>query len=82
MSIGGILLGLINIGIVIVLLVLVGVIGKWILGWLGVALPAQAEKLYLILVALIALAMLVALVLGVGPTWRIVESPPGPFRIA
>jgi hypothetical protein len=81
MSISGILLGLINIAIVVVLLVLVGVIGKWILSWLGVALPAQAEKLYLILVALIALAMLVALVLGGGTLWRIVEVP-GPFWIA
>jgi hypothetical protein len=82
MSISGILLGLINICIVVVLLVLIGVIGKWILGWLGVAIPAQAEKLYLILVALIALAMLVALVLGAPIGWRIVEGSPDSFRVA
>ena len=64
MSIGGILLGLINIGIVVAILLLIGVIAVWILGWLGVALPNEARKIYIVIVALIALYMIVALLLG------------------
>ena len=64
MSIGGVLLGLINIGIVVAILLLIGVIAIWILGWLGVALPDEARKIYIVIVALIALYMIVALLLG------------------
>ena len=70
MSIGGILLGLINIGIVVAVLLLVGVIALWILGLLGVNLPDQARKLYIVIVALVALYLIVALLLGL-PTVRI-----------
>lgn len=64
MSISGVLLGLINIGIVVVLLLLVGVIAWWIFGLLGLNLPGQARQLYLVMVALIALYMIVALIFG------------------
>jgi len=65
MSIGGVLLGIINIAIVIVLLLLVGVIGWWIFtGLLKLDLPGQLQQLYLALVALVALYMLVALIFG------------------
>jgi hypothetical protein len=64
MSISGILLGLINIAIVVVLLLLVGAVAVWLLSWLGFAIPANVQKLYLALVALIALYMIVALLLG------------------
>ena len=64
MSIGGILLGLINVGIVVAILLLVGVIALWIMQLLGVSLPDQARKLYIVIVALIALYLIVALLLG------------------
>jgi hypothetical protein len=64
MSISGILLGLINIAIVVVLLLLVGAVAVWLLSWLGFAIPGNVQKLYLALVALIALYMIVALLLG------------------
>ena len=73
MSLSGILLGLINIAIVIVILVLVGAIIMWIMGMLGWPVPAQVQKLYLAVVALIALYMLVALLLGI-PTVRIIRG--------
>lgn len=63
-SISGVLLGIINIAIVVVLLLLLGVIAEWILGMLHVPLPGQARQLYLVLVALIALYMIVALIFG------------------
>ena len=64
MSIGGVLLGLINIGIVVAVLLLIGVVALWILSLLGVNLPDQARKLYIVIVALIALYLIVALLLG------------------
>jgi hypothetical protein len=73
MSLAGILLGLIDIAIVVVILLLVGAVALWIFGWLGFAIPANVEKLYLAIVALIALYMLVSLVLGV-PSFRILHA--------
>jgi len=72
MSIGGILLGLINVGIVVAVLLLVGVIVLWIMGLLGVNMPAEARKLYIVIVALVALYLIVALLLGL-PTVRILS---------
>ena len=65
MSLSGILLGLINIAIVIVILVLVGAIVVWVMGMLGWPIPWNVQRLYLAVVALIALGMLVALLLGI-----------------
>lgn len=70
-SIGAVLLGLINIGIVVAILLLVGVIAQWVLGLLSVSLPGEARKLYIAIVALIALYMIVALLLGL-PTVRVI----------
>ena len=64
MAISGILLGIINIAIVVALLVLVGLVIVWFMSWMGLAVPAQLQKVYMILVALIGLYMLVALLLG------------------
>jgi hypothetical protein len=70
MSIGGVLLGLINIAIVVVLLLLVGAVGWFILGKLGWSPGGDVRNLYIALVALIALYMIVALIFGL-PTIRI-----------
>jgi hypothetical protein len=81
MSLGGLLLGVFNIGLVVLILLLIGALilafCKWI-NW-PVGTDALVVKLYIGLVALIALYMLVALLLGI-PTWRVVRSniPVGP----
>jgi hypothetical protein len=72
MSLTGLLLGLINIAIYIAILLLIGAICLWVLGWLGVPVPAQVQKIYLIIVALIALYLIVSLILGM--------PIPGPVR--
>jgi hypothetical protein len=64
MSLTGLILGIINIAIVIVILLLVGAIVQWVMTQLTWAIPAQVVKLYLAVVALIALYLLVALLLG------------------
>jgi hypothetical protein len=83
MSLSAIILGLIDIAIVIVILVLVGAVILWILGYLGWAPPPQVQKLYLAVVALIALYMLVALLFGI-PSIRLfhaaVPLAPASFR--
>jgi len=80
MSVSGILLGLVNILIIVVILLLIGAIGKWILGMLGFGPPGDVERLYLALVALIALYLIVALLFGL-PTVHIIRGtavPPLP----
>jgi len=74
MTLTGILLGLLNIAIVLVILVLIGAIIMWVMSTLGWPIPGNVQKLYLAVVALIALAMLVALLLGAVPPWRIVRA--------
>jgi hypothetical protein len=71
MSLGGILLGLINIAIVLVVLVLIGAIAHWILTALGWPPPDIVRKLFLAIVALVALFMLAQLLLGI-PSVRII----------
>ena len=73
MSLSGLLLGIINIAIVVVILLLVGAIIEWFLTWMGVAVSAMVRKLYIAVVALIALYMLVALALGI-PSLRIIHG--------
>ena len=71
-SLGGLLLGIINIAIVVVILLLVGAVIVWFLDWLfKVAIPPNVQKLYMAVVALIALYMLVALLLGM-PTVHLI----------
>lgn len=73
MSLPGLLLGLINIAIVVAVLLLIGAIAVWLLAWLGFAIPAQVQKLYMVIVALVALYMLAAMLLGI-PSWRVIGS--------
>jgi len=63
-SISGVVLGLINVAIVVVILVLVGAVAVWILSYLNWTPPQQVQHLYVALVALIALYMVVALLFG------------------
>jgi len=70
MSIGGFLLGLINIAIVVVVLLFVGAVAVYVLGHLGWPPSADMTKLYIAIVALVALYMLVALVFGL-PSVRV-----------
>lgn len=73
MTLTGLLLGLINIAIVIAVMVLIGYVVEWILGALGFPVPAPVRKAFLLIVALIALYMLVALLLGI-PSLRIIPG--------
>jgi hypothetical protein len=66
LSLGGILLGLIDIAIAVAILLLIGAIVLWVLQWIfQVAVPWNVQRLYIGVVALIALYMLVELLLGV-----------------
>ena len=67
-----ILLGVINIVIVVAVLILVGAIIQWIVGLLGFPIPDIVVKLFLVIVALIALYMLVGLLFGVVPVPHII----------
>jgi hypothetical protein len=71
MSLAGILLGIINIAIVVAILLLIGAVILWFMSWMGLGVPANVQKGYIIVVALIGLYMLVALLLGI-PTVRII----------
>jgi hypothetical protein len=64
LSVGGVLLGLVNIAIVVVLLLIIGAVAIWLASWLSVSIPQNVQKLYLVLVALIALYMIIALIFG------------------
>jgi len=64
MSLTGILLGLINIAIVVAILVLVGLLIVWLFSWINFPIPDNIQKVYMVIVALIALYMIVALLLG------------------
>lgn len=68
----GILLGVINIAIYVGFLILVGLLIVWLLSLAGVTVPDQIRKVYLFIVAAIAIYMLVALLFGL---------PFGPRRI-
>jgi len=73
MSLAGVLLGLINIAIVVAILVLIGYVAIWLLGLLGFPIPATVQKIFMVIVALIALYMIVALLLGI-PSVRIIGA--------
>jgi hypothetical protein len=70
-SLSGLILGLINIAIVIAILLLVGALIEMLMKWLDWPITLTVRKLYLAVVALIALYMIVALLFGI-PTLRIV----------
>lgn len=75
MSLSGIILGVINVAIVVAILLLVGAIILWFMGWMGLGVPDMVRKLYIGIVALIGLYMLVALILGI-PSFRIIGGAP------
>jgi D-ribose pyranose/furanose isomerase RbsD len=65
-ALSALLLGVINIAIVVAILVLIGYIIVWVMGLLGFPIPAMVQKIFMAIVALIALYMFVALLLGYG----------------
>lgn len=65
MSLTGILLGVLDVLVLVVILVLIGAIIMWVLSSLGWPVPANVQKLYMAVVALIALIALISLLLGV-----------------
>jgi hypothetical protein len=71
MSLTGILLGLINIAIVVAILILVGAVIVMFANWMSFPIDARVQKIYMLVVALIALYMIVALLLGI-PSVRII----------
>jgi MFS superfamily sulfate permease-like transporter len=73
MSLSGVLLGFINVAIYVAILVLVGLVVVWFMGWLGFAIPENIQRVYMVIVALIALYMIVALIFGL--------PMPGPIRL-
>lgn len=75
MSLSGVLLGLLNIAIVLVILVLIGAIVVWVFAMLQWPIPWNIQRLYLAIVALIGLTMIVALLFGLAPHWRVVSFP-------
>jgi hypothetical protein len=81
MSLGGVLLGIINIAIVVAILVLIGAVIVMFANWAQFPIDWNVQRLYLLVVLLIALYMLVALLLGL-PSVRIIGGDPPPFRIA
>lgn len=72
MSLTGLLLGVLNIIIVVVILVLIGAVIMWVMSALNWPVPQMVQRLYLAVVALIALYLLVALLLGI-PSIRIIS---------
>ena len=50
MSLAGLLLGVINIAIVVAVLVLIGLVIMWFMSWMGLAVPDQVKKVYMIIV--------------------------------
>jgi hypothetical protein len=76
MTLTSLLLGLINIAIVVAVLILIGYIVLFLFNLLQMPLPAMVQKLYMIIVVLIALYMIVSLLLGM-PIWRVVGLTTG-----
>ena len=71
-SLTAILLGIINIAIAVAILVLIGLVIVWFMGYLGFPIPAQIQRVFMIIVALIALYMLIALLLVMPLPFRAV----------
>ena len=78
MSLKGIILGLIDVALVVAILVLVGAIIVMVARWFQWPIDWTVQRLYLLVVALIALYLIVALLFGL-PAVRVIgqhESPP------
>lgn len=70
-ALGGVILGIINIAIVVAILVLIGLLVVWFMSWLNFPIPPQVQKVYMVIVALIALYMIVALLLGLAVPFNV-----------
>ena len=73
MSLSGLILGIVNITIVVAALVLVGAIIVMFAKWMNYSIDWNVQRLYLLIVLLIALYMLVALAFGI-PSLRIIHG--------
>jgi small-conductance mechanosensitive channel len=73
LSVAGIVLGLVNVGIVVVFLLLIGVAVWWVFYTWITPLPLEMRKLYIALVALVALYMVLAIFFGL-PTWHVITG--------
>ena len=73
MSLTGLLLGLINMGIVVAVLLLFGGVVMWVSGMLQFPVPWIIQRAYLTVVALIALYMLATLLFG-GPSVHLIDG--------
>ena len=82
MSLTGILLGLLDILIVVAILLLVGAVIMWVMGALGWPPPQQVQRLYIAVVALIALVAFISLLLGAPRVHILVGSAPASALIA
>ncbi len=74
MALSAILLDLINIAIVVALLLVIGGIAEWILDWLGFRALTTVHKLFLLIVALVALYMLAAPIFDMPMPLRIING--------
>jgi hypothetical protein len=72
MSLSGILLGLINVAIVVAILVLAGAVIAWVASLLQWPIPWNIQRLYLAVVALIAVYLIIALLFGI-PSLRLIH---------
>ena len=80
MSLAGLLLGIINIAIVVAVLVLIGAVIVMVAKWFEWPIDWTVQRLYLLVVALIALYMLVALLVGL-PTIRFFVAYQAPMMV-
>jgi uncharacterized membrane protein len=65
-ALGGILLGLINVAIVVAILLLIGLVILLIFQYLlNIGIDQRIQRIYMVIVALIALYMIVQILLGV-----------------
>lgn len=71
-SVAGIVLGLVNVAIVVVFLLLIGIAVWWVFQSWITPLPQDMRKLYIALVALVALYMILAIFFGL-PTWHVIS---------
>jgi len=81
MSLSGLVLGIIDIAIVVVILVLIGAVIVMFARWLNFDIDWNVQRLYLAVVALIALYMLVALLLGIPSIRLLHAAQPYPLKI-
>ena len=73
MSIGGLLIGLLNIVLVCAVLILIGALVAWFASMAGYPIPGNIQKIFLLIVALVAIIMLVGMLLGVMPPLHVLR---------